>query len=66
MPVDYSQIYPKLNGYLVRPLLVNPPLCSLKELQDGTYTIADLEMLHQVIEIRNHQTPTLPNPNQSN
>ena len=57
MPVDYSSVYPKLNGYLIKPLLVNPPLCSLKELQDGTYTIADLETFHQVLEIKQHMTP---------
>jgi len=54
MPTDYNAIYPKLNGYLVKPLLVNPPLCTLKELQDGTYTIADLEKLHQILELRSH------------
>lgn len=58
MPVDYSKIYPKLNGYLVKPLLVNPPMCTLKELQDGTYSIYDLEMMHQIIEIKQHMTPT--------
>ena len=60
MPVDYSEVYPELNGYLVRPLLVNPPLCTLKELQDGTYTLYDLEVLHQVIEIKKHMNPTPP------
>ena len=54
MPTDYNAIYPSLNGYLVKPLLVNPPLCTLKELQDGTYSISDLEVLHQVLELRSH------------
>jgi len=57
MPVDYSEVYPELNGYLIKPLLVNPPLCTLKELQDGTYKISDLEMFHQVIEIKQHMQP---------
>jgi len=60
MPVDYKEIYPTLNGYLVKPLLVNPPMCSLKELQDGTYTISDLETMHQIIEIKQHMTPSPP------
>jgi len=29
-------------------------MCSLKELKDGTYTIYDLEMMHQIIEIKQH------------
>ena len=58
MPIDYSKVYPELNGYLVKPLLVNPPLCSLKELQDGTYSLYDLEMFHQIIEIKQHMQPS--------
>jgi len=27
-------------------------MCSLKELQDGTYTIKDLEIMHQIIELK--------------
>lgn len=60
IPVDYSQIYPELNGYLIRPLLVNPPMCTLKELNDGTYTLYDIEMMHQIIEIRQHHNAPPP------
>ena len=35
-------------------------MCTLKELQDGTYTIYDLEMMHQIIEIKNYKVPTPP------
>lgn len=52
IPVDYSNIFPEINGYIMRPLLVNPPLCTLNELQDGTYTLKDIEILHQIIELR--------------
>jgi len=30
----------------------------LRELQDGTYTIKDLEVMHQVIEIKQHMKPS--------
>mgnify|MGYP000179605222 CR=1 FL=1 len=60
IPVDYSAAYPELNGYMIRPLLVNPPMCSLKELQDGTYTIYDLEMMHQIIAIKQYKIPSTP------
>lgn len=62
IPVDYSAAYPELNGYLITPLLVNPPMCTLKELQDGTYTIFDLEMMHQIIEIKQYEVPVPPSP----
>lgn len=57
LPVDYNKIYPNLNGFMIKPLLVNPPLCTLNQLQDGTYTIYDLEVMHQIIELRTHMYP---------
>ena len=42
---------------MIKPLLVNPPMCTLKELQDGTYTIYDLEIMHQVMELKAHISP---------
>lgn len=32
-------------------------MCSLKELQDGTYKLVDLEVMHQIIEIKEHMIP---------
>jgi hypothetical protein len=65
IPLDYSSIYPELNGFLIRPLLVNPPMCTLKELKDGTYNLYDIEMMHQILDIKNHrERPTEPNPMQ--
>jgi hypothetical protein len=29
-------------------------MCTLKELKDGTYSLYDLEMMHQIAEIKNH------------
>ena len=34
-----------------RPILRNPPLCSLRELQDGTYTIDDLADMHEAMDV---------------
>ena len=56
IPVDYNKIYPELSGYLIKPLLVNPPMCFLSDLLDGTYSLKDLEMMHQIIEIKAHAT----------
>ena len=62
LPLDYNSVYPELNGYLIKPLLNDPPLCFLIELQDGTYTIKDLEVMHQVIEIKQHMKPITSSP----
>lgn len=57
VPTDYHSVFPKVNGYIVRPLLVNPPMCYLKELKDGTYGIEDLELMHQMLDIKDHMRP---------
>ena len=56
--MDYNSIFPELNGYVIKPLLSEPPMCTLKELQDGTYSLYDLEILHQVLELRDHMKPS--------
>ena len=38
--------------YLFRPVLTDPPLCSLKELQDGTYSIDDLADFHEALDLK--------------
>ena len=65
LPVDYNNIYPELHGYLIKPLLVSPPMCQLHQLKDGTYSLVDLEKMHQIIEIRQHMKPVAapPSPN---
>ena len=44
--------YPNVNGFLHRPLLTDPPMCSLRELQDGTYSLEDLMLLNELIDLK--------------
>jgi hypothetical protein len=37
--------------YIFRPIIHNPPFCSLKELQDGTYNINDLADFHEMMDV---------------
>lgn len=57
IPTDYNSIFPELNGFLIKPLLVNPPMCKLKELQDGTYSLYDVEIMHQILQLKKHMEP---------
>lgn len=41
-----------MNLFLHRPLLVDPPMCQLKDLQDGTYSIEDLYMFHELLDLK--------------
>ena len=44
-------------------MLINPPMLTLKELDDGTYSLYDIEVMHQIIEIKMHQSrPVDPVP----
>lgn len=40
--------------YLHRPIIADPPLCSLRELQDGTYSLDDLITLHEILDVRSY------------
>ncbi len=37
-------------------------MCTLKELKDCTYTLYDIEMMHQIIEIKNHLSTPIEQP----
>lgn len=50
-PVDLSS-FPNFIGLIHNPILYEPPLCTLKELQDGTYNIDDLMMLNELIDLK--------------
>jgi hypothetical protein len=58
IPTDYSEVFPTLNGYFIRPLLASPPMCELKDLQNGEYSMKDLEIMHQILDLREHMVPT--------
>ena len=34
----------------MRPVMRDPPLCTLKQLQDGTYTLNDLADFHEAMD----------------
>jgi len=35
-----------------RPIIAEPPLCKLHELEDGTYSIDDLADLHEALDLK--------------
>lgn len=44
---------------------INEGLCSLHQLQDGTYSIDDLADFHELLNLRVALTPEPPKPKQS-
>ena len=36
----------------MRPVTSVPPLCTLKELQDGTYTLTDVALMNDALDVR--------------
>ena len=50
-PEDYSKMFPEIDLFLHRPLLANPPMCTLNQLSDGTYSIDDVHLMNEIIEL---------------
>lgn len=50
-PVDKKR-FPSIDVFLHRPLLCEPPLCTLKELQDGTYSIDDILVINEILDLK--------------
>lgn len=40
----------------MRPVTSTPPLCSLKELRDGTYDLADVALMNDALDVRDENT----------
>lgn len=51
-PVDFEAAFPEVDRYLHAPLLTEPPMCTLNQLQDGTYSIDDLHLMNEIIEYK--------------
>ena len=47
---DFPNVIPILHN----PVIHEPPLCTLKELQDGTYSIDDLMLFNELIELKSY------------
>jgi len=43
---------PNVDMYLWRPIISEPPLCQLCQLEDGTYNINDLVDMHEVLDAK--------------
>lgn len=45
-------MYPNVDEFLHRPLITDPPMCTLKELQDGTYSIQDVMIMNELLDLK--------------
>ena len=54
-----KQRYPDINFFLHRPLFASPPMLTLKEISDGSYSINDIALMHDIMdmkeELKNHE-----------
>ncbi len=46
--------FPEIDPFLHKPLLVDPPMCTLKELEDGTYSLYDILVMHEIIDFKTY------------
>ena len=40
-----------------RPILADPPMCYLRELQDGTYSIEDVLIMNELLDLKQSLKP---------
>jgi len=61
---SYATQFPNIDLFLHRPLLSNPPLCSLKDLKDGSIYILDVLIMHQLLDLKNKMKEDTKQPEQ--
>ncbi len=45
-------MFPDIDPYLHAPLIAEPPMCTLAQLEDGTYSIDDVALMNEIIEFK--------------
>ncbi|AWP47870.1 hypothetical protein HOR81_gp65 [Escherichia phage ST32] len=50
-------MFPDIKYFLHRPIIEDSSLCKLRELQDGTYSIMDLLLFHDILDLRKKLEP---------
>lgn len=53
-PKSLTELFPQVNYFLHRGLLAEPPMHSLTDILDGTLSIVDLEMIHEILDFKEH------------
>jgi len=49
-----SNHFPNINVELHRVIISEPPMCALKDLQNGTYSIDDLQMMNELLDLKDY------------
>ena len=44
--------YPNIDCFLHCLLLTEPPMCTLAQLSDGTYIYMDVELFHELLDLK--------------
>ena len=52
-----KNMFPNIDSFLHRPIISDPPMCTLKELEDGTYSREDLSMMNEILDLKIHMSP---------
>lgn len=50
-------MFPNVDPFLHRPITCDPPMCTLKELEDGTYSIEDIALMHEILDLKLYMAP---------
>lgn len=51
-----AEMFPLLSFFLHRPLVVDPPMCQLKDLSTD-YSLDDVLLMHEILDLKEHIKP---------
>ena len=52
MPKSLTELFPSIDFYLYRPVIINPQMCQYKDLSDGSLSLYDLFLLHELMDLK--------------
>ncbi|MGL5015966.1 MAG: hypothetical protein ACRC6V_17060 [Bacteroidales bacterium] len=47
-----SELFPDVDFYLYRGVIAEPAMCSIKDLSDGSFSLMDLHIMHELLDIK--------------
>ena len=52
MPKTLAELFPSVDFYLYRGVIAQPPVCTMRELSDGSISLHDLHIIHEILDLK--------------
>ena len=51
-PKTLPELFPDIDFYLYRGVIANPPMCKLGDLSDGSISLYELHIIHELLDLK--------------